>query len=371
MQARALLPRLALVVLGLALGLVMLEIGLRLWFTTNGTERDRILYLYDSATIASKTTQLTGVPYLNYGLNPAWDDINARGIRGELVAIPKPPRVYRIVALGGSTTFGHALSVAEAWPAQLERILRDAYGYTQVEVVNLGSPGYYSLDSVVNLATRGLAHEPDLVIVYHGINDAIIRMFQDTACYTGDTPLFGFGLDRGIWQYDAADLPPSTLYRVLAFALGRMEDPASFTHRLQHTGFCPPEPSGVSLLDQLAQHPPVYFDRNLRSIIGMAQAAGAEVLLSTFAWDVAAADTLLAVNPDAHQTAAQRAAIAEQNALLTPLAAEYGALLVDLATEMTDSAYFQGDQVHQTAAGAQRQAEIYAAFLDAADIISE
>lgn len=358
----------ALVVFGLVLGLLTLEIGVRAWFTWRGSEQARIRYLYDRDTIAAKTTQLIGLPYLNYGLNPAWDDINQRGIRGDLVDVPKPDGVYRIVALGGSTTFGHALAVDETWPAQLERILRDEYG--PVEVVNLGSPGYYSLDSVVNLATRGLAHEPDMVIVYHGVNDAIIRMFQDTACYQGDTPLFGFGMDRGIWQYALDDLPPSALYRLLAQALGAMDSPATVNHRMAHTGLCPPEPSGITPVDNLAQHPPIHFARNLRSIAGLAQSAGATMLFSTFAWDVAAAESALADNPDLHQTQAMLTGIADQNAMLRQIAAEQGTLLVDLAAEMADGVYFQGDQVHQTVAGAARQAEVYAAFIGAQGVIS-
>jgi len=133
---------------------------------------------------------LTGVPYLNYSLNPDWEDINSRGYRGDLVTLPKPDGIFRIVAIGGSTTYGHGLPTDQTWPYQLQQILRDQYGLAKVEVVNLGAPGYYSLDSVVNLATRGLAHEPDLVLAYDGVNDAVIRMYQDPACYNGDTPLF-------------------------------------------------------------------------------------------------------------------------------------------------------------------------------------
>ena len=359
--------RVALVVFGLVLSLGVLEIGARAWFSWRGTERERILYVYDRDTIASKTTQLIGVPYLNYTLNPAWEDINARGIRGDLVAVPKPDGVYRIVTLGGSTTFGHALGANETWPARLQQILGE--DHPLVEVVNLGAPGYYSLDSVVNLATHGLAHQPDLVIVYHGINDAIIRMFQDSACYGGDTPLYGFGMDRGIWQYDVEALPPSTLYRVLAVALGWMDDPANVSGRMRHTGLCPPEPQGVSPLDTLAQNPPTHFARNMRSIAGMAQAAGAQVVFSTFAWDVASAEAALAENPDLFQMQAMLDGITEQNAVLDTIATEQGTLLVDLAAEMGAGPYFQSDQVHQTVDGAQRQAEVYAAFLRTQDIL--
>jgi lysophospholipase L1-like esterase len=355
------LTRLALVAFGLTATLLLLELGVRLWFSTAGSERDRILYLEDRASITARTAQLTGVPYLNYSLNPAWEDINARGYRGALAAVPKPEGVYRIVAIGGSTTYGHGLTTPESWPYQLQQILREDYGLVQVEVVNLGAPGYYSLDSVVNLATRGLAHQPDLVIAYDGVNDAVIRMYQDPACYNGDTPLFAMGMDRGIWQFQAAELPPSALYRFIGYRLGWLEDPTVFTAALRHTGLCPPEPGGISQVDVLAQNPPTHFARNERSLAALAQSGGARMLFSTFAWDIAAAQAILTADPEQGYIRALQSAIDEQNALIRQIAAETGSLLVDLAAEMGDGPYFQGDQVHQSAAGASRQAEIYAA----------
>jgi lysophospholipase L1-like esterase len=360
---KTLLTRLALIAFGLAFTLLLLEVGVRLWFGLRGDERERILYLDDRASITARTAQLTGVPYLNYSLNPDWEDINQRGYRGLLVALPKPADVFRIVAIGGSTTYGHGLPTESTWPYQLEQLLRDQYGLTNVEVVNLGAPGYYSLDSVVNLATRGLAHEPDLVIAYDGINDAVIRMYQSPDCYNGDTPLFAMGMDRGIWQFTAPELPPSALYRLVAYRLGWMEDPANFTAALQHTGLCPPEPGNIAQVDLLAQNPPTHFARNERSLAALARSAGARMVFSTFAWDTAAAANILAADPNQSYTLALQTAIGEQNELVRQIATEQGALLVDLATEMGTGAYFQGDLIHQSADGARRQAAIYAAFL--------
>jgi lysophospholipase L1-like esterase len=350
---------------GILLALLLLEIGVRVWFGTRGNEHDRVRYLYSRAEIDAQTAQLVGAPYLNYTLNPVAEDVNVRGVRGEWVVIPKPDGVFRIITLGGSTTYGHGLSADEAYPAQLQRILRDEYGYANVEVVNLGVPGYASLDSLVQLATRGLAHEPDLILVYDGLNDAVVRMFQDPACYTSDSPLMGMGLDRGIWQYASEDLPASTLYRFLAINAGWMADPAIFTYRLDKTGYCPPEPGNVSPLDLLAANPPVYFERNMRSMAAMGNGAGARVLLSTFAWDVAAAEAQLAADASLTQARAMLTAIDEQNALVHTLAGELGVPLIDLAATMGEGAWYQGDQVHMNADGTRRQAAIYAAAIDA------
>ncbi len=370
-MAKRLLVRLGLLGFGVVLALVLLEVGLRAWYTTHGTERDRMLYVYDRAAIDAQTAQLIGVPYLNYTLNPTWDDVNARGIRGDLVAVPKPEHVFRIVALGGSTTFGHALSVDETWPAQLQRMLREQYGYEHVEVVNLGVPGFHSTDTVVSLATRGLALDPDLVISYDGLNDAVVRMYQDPDCFNGDTPLFSFSMDRGIWQPGGEELPFSTLYRVLALRYGWMDDPTAVESRMAATGWCPPEPGNISQLDLIAQNPPVHFARNLRSMVALAASSGAQMMFSSVAWDVATAEAILAADPGADGTRALITAIGEHNVLMQSVAVENGALFIDLAAEMVDGAYFQGDQVHQTHAGARHQAELYAAFLDAQGVFTD
>jgi lysophospholipase L1-like esterase len=364
-MAKRLLTRVTLLGFGIVMALAVLEGGLRLWIGTRGSESERVMYIYDRATIDAQTAQMIGIPYLNYTLNPNREGVNQRGIPGEMAQVPKPEGIYRIVALGGSTTFGHGLSVQEAWPAQLQLILRDKYGYKNVEVINLGVPGFYSLDSVVSLATRGLAHEPDLVIGYDSLNDAMIRLYQDPACYNGDSPLFGFGMDRGIWQVGGDDLPPSALYRFLAIRLGWMDAPTTVDSRMALTGWCPPEPGNVSQLDLLAQNPATHFERNERSIAALAQSGGAQMLFSSFAWDTAAARAALAEDAQLYALQALLDAIDEQNNLLRAIADDMGASFVDITTEMTSSTYFQGDHVHQTAEGARRQAEIYAAFLDA------
>ncbi len=367
---KPILARLAAVCFGVVLVLVFLEGGLRLYFSTRGTEIQRIKYLYDRATIDSKDPQqFIGVPFLNYTLNPGQSDVNQFGYRGEAVAIPKPRGEYRIIAIGASTTFGIGLAASETWPAQLQGLLRDRYGYQQVQVVNLGVPGYFSLNSLVNLATHGLALEPDLVIDYDGVNDAVIRMYQDPHCYNANNPLFGFGTDQGIWQYDAAGLPPSALYRFLAIRFGWMPDPSALTSHSGGTGLCPPEPKDGKFSDRVATNHPVYFERNLRSIAALAESAKARTVFMSFAWDTATARKELAANPSLDGTRALLAAVDEQNALLPGLASASGALFLDLVPGMANSDFYQGDHVHQYPSGTRKQAEILAAYLDSQGII--
>lgn len=362
-------PAWLLIFAGCITAVLLLEIGVRIWFSLRGSDADRVRYLETRQQIANRDAELIGLPYLNYALNPARDDVSARGYRGEDVAIPKPEGVMRIITLGGSTTYGHALTADEAYPARLQAILRADIA-SSIEVINLGVPGYFSLDSLISLATRGIALQPDIVIVYDGVNDAALRIFQDAACTGGDNPLFGMGLDRGIWQTDETPLPPSALYRLVAIRLGWLRDPAIFDAELRKTGLCPPEPQGVNPLDTLASNPPLLFERNLRGMTALAEAAGARVVLATFAWDRAALQAQVDGAPEQYQAEALIRAIDEQNALVRTLASELNVTLADLAAAMDDPVYFQGDHVHMTAAGTQRQAELFAQALREAGLVT-
>lgn len=72
-----------------------------------------------------------------------------------------------IVAYGDSGVAGKGLPREEAYPAQLERMLRGK-GY-DVTVKNAGVNGRTSADAVANLSSIGTA---DIVIVQFGVNDA-------------------------------------------------------------------------------------------------------------------------------------------------------------------------------------------------------
>jgi lysophospholipase L1-like esterase len=97
---------------------------------------------------------------------------NAAGFRGGPLPGPKPPGVYRIVALGDSFTFGFGVREDQAWPARLAAALNHRlHGTPRVEVVNLGVPGTGPRDYLWHLAHTGLALEPDMVVVGLFAND--------------------------------------------------------------------------------------------------------------------------------------------------------------------------------------------------------
>jgi lysophospholipase L1-like esterase len=96
--------------------------------------------------------------------------VNRAGYRGPEIEVPKPTGTFRIVALGGSSTFSYQTDDEEIWTRRLEEKLRARFG-DGVEVVNAGVPGYSSFSSKVNYLYRIRGLEPDAVLLYHTWND--------------------------------------------------------------------------------------------------------------------------------------------------------------------------------------------------------
>lgn len=213
--ASAMKKNIALSVAAVLLALLLLEGGLRVYLTHYGDQRQKVLYLYSRDEISALKSLYRGQAFLNYGLSPLRDDVNSLGYRGPEIALPKPDHVYRIVALGGSTTYGIYLDRwQDAYPHKLQQALTEAHGYQDIEVINAGVPGYTSWESAVNLMLRIPDLKPDMVIVYHGVNDINPRL-------SAPQHYDGLNSGRGTWIDYAEPLPASVLYRYMMSKLGR------------------------------------------------------------------------------------------------------------------------------------------------------
>jgi hypothetical protein len=106
--------------------------------------------------------------------------INALGHRGPDVDLDPSPGVLRILALGGSNTYGAAVSEGETWPAYLQEELRGRGA--SVEVWNLGVSGYETRQKVAQ-ARHALAHyQPDVLLFQlHNVGPRYI-LTADPAC---------------------------------------------------------------------------------------------------------------------------------------------------------------------------------------------
>lgn len=351
-------------VVGVIVPLLLLELGLRFWVMNFGTEQDRVAYVYSADEISARTLRFRGLPYVNYGLSPDYPGHNSLGYRGPEIQIPKPDGTFRIVALGGSTTYGILLDDwREAYPAQLEQVLRDTYGYEQVEVINSGVPAYTTWETLVNFEFRVLDLQPDLVIVYHAINDLGARAMPSESYR-------GIPGNAGIWQLEALNLGPSTLYRYLAVNLGTMTNPNNIRSLLrayeQAGRECCENLSDEETAARFRANPPIYFERNLRSLVAAAQAHEVEVVMSSWAY-------FPDETPNGENLLAQpyrQEAIAEHNAATQRVAEAAGVAFYDLYTHMPyNRDFWFGDGMHMTASGAHEQARQYAAFLDSEGLI--
>lgn len=95
---------------------------------------------------------------------------NALGLREDEVAIPKPQGVVRVLSLGEGAAMGRGVEAEQTYAAVLEERLNGPRGPRRrggaVEVLNAGVAGYSLWQSAEYLAIRGLALQPDVVMVY-------------------------------------------------------------------------------------------------------------------------------------------------------------------------------------------------------------
>ncbi len=112
------------------------------------------------------------------GVMPAGKPLNQAGFRGREFTRKKPD-VYRILALGDSTTFGIIADgkfsyIPEPYPERLEHLVDERVGPGKVEVLNAGVPGYNSFMGVMQLRGKQRGLHPDLITVRYGWNDFLM-----------------------------------------------------------------------------------------------------------------------------------------------------------------------------------------------------
>ena len=96
--------------------------------------------------------------------------VNAEGFRGD--SIPsRDNRDLLIFMLGGSTMLSHDVPYEKSHAALFEREIQKKYPDLRISVQNAGNEWHTSLHSVIKYITRIRAYDPDLIIMWHGIND--------------------------------------------------------------------------------------------------------------------------------------------------------------------------------------------------------
>lgn len=139
------------------------------------SERPELLYELSPGV----DTQLS--PCSEYAPDPRAFTTNSLGFRDEPRSMDKPPGVLRIVCLGGSNTYGAAVSDHETWPAQLQQVLRERVR-RPLEVWNCGVAGYMNRQKVIVALDLLDEATPDLILVQvHNMGRRYRLMNEDLA----------------------------------------------------------------------------------------------------------------------------------------------------------------------------------------------
>lgn len=112
-------------------------------------------------------------PFLQNKLNVHDKDlhINSDGFRGEEISRTKPQDVFRIFVLGGSTVFSSRVTYEKSHVRILEKHLKQNYPEKNIEVLNAGNHWHTTEHSLVKYLFKIKDFNPDLIILWHGIND--------------------------------------------------------------------------------------------------------------------------------------------------------------------------------------------------------
>jgi len=99
---------------------------------------------------------------------------NNLGFRGGELVSPKPVDELRVFLIGGSTTECLILDDADSLDAVVQRTMQERVaGRAQVRVYNAGYSGDRSDDHVAILTQRIVHLQPDIIVVFAGINDLL------------------------------------------------------------------------------------------------------------------------------------------------------------------------------------------------------
>jgi len=346
----------------------VLEFGLRFYFMNFGTNNDRIRYVYNNEELRTQVSRFSGTPYNSFTLNPNYQGHNSLGYRGDEFSITKPENTYRIATIGASTTYGFGVNDNQTYPAVLEKVLHDDFGYTHVEVINAGVQSYTSYEIITNFQFRVIDLNPDLIIYYGAKNDAETR-FEDPGCFNDPSPLRGLTTLHGLWRTEFADIPPSTLLRYFMINTGMINPPNSIEFALADIPIeilCDSE-EGYTEDELLELNGTQFVERNFRTLLGLAQLNDIDIVVSEFVYPTSLeqvdGDTNLIMSP-ARQQAVEEIITAYRN-----IADEMGAYYYPMGDDFVINPGDFWTPVHMRAKATEKQAKLYAQFLHDNNII--
>jgi lysophospholipase L1-like esterase len=368
-----------------AVSFIMLEIAARTILLRSG-DRDRFLRYASARQLQSRpefaAERLRFEPHRHLGYMPRRNfkrgDLthNSLGYRDDEIAVPKPIGEFRIVCLGGSTTYTSGIEdTKQCYPNLLERELHER-GYSNVNVINAGCDGWTSYETLINYELRVTELGPDAIIVMHGVNDIKARLVWPPSAFAGDNSGFRPAPPEDVFMPGV--LEHSTLLRVVFIKAGWTKPhfdqrnssrvtAADVFHgyeyeRQRASGTYP---SGlfeeVGIERMLAENDDRFYIRNVTNLVAMAEAGGVRVVLASIPY--VQEDVMDGTGRPIRLDDAFLSALETSNQHLTELAERTNAVWFDLAADFPKNADLFVDGVHLNVEGAHLKARAFADYL--------
>jgi lysophospholipase L1-like esterase len=286
---------------------------------------------------------------------------NNYGYRGDSLAMPKPAGEVRVFMVGGSTTECIVLDDSAAVSARLQQHLRALLPGVDVRVYGAGKSGDRSWDHVAMTGHR-IAHlQPDVVIVFAGVNDALAAVTGRDYLLRGDPQPIGAGwlvrelatetqvarlFQAALGNSNPADVDVHTHYRAAVRYVGK----------LPLTDRKPPE------------NTPPYAD-NLRSLAGIVRANHARPVFMTQATSWNTPDPRLRRwhwmlgGSHRYREADLDALMGRYNDVMKAVGTEQAVPVFDFASSVPKSTDVFYDDVHFNTRGADTAAALLARFI--------
>ena len=354
----------ALIIVSLAVALIFAEGGLRL--AASAGLFPELFTMLGRAKPPIDSRDGPGMYYIHqysaYAIKPGYkradfELINSHGFRGEEFNVPKPDDMYRIVAIGGSTTFGVYVPYTKTFPVYLQQELRERLKQQNIEVVNAGLTGSTTAESLHRLFTQIFPLDPNMVIIYHGYNDLFPRIFNN---YQDDYYHF-----RKADPNNPPGLTKFLIYRIALRALSAaaFHENYNLASIVWQTKNLPD--SDAERMENFFSSNTNAFKNNLENMILVLRANGVQPVLATFAiskdirhWNDYIPAFLWEEGIRQHNQIIRE--LAEKHSVpLVPFAERGDNLLIANAYQDKNACCYE-DSIHMTPVGNEVKADIFA-----------
>lgn len=269
----------------------------------------------------------------------------------------KDAKVFRILVLGGSTTWGYLLDGPEdAWPSQLEEILNGALSedsdFDKIEVINGGLNYATSAELLLHYLFRDRYLDPNIVIVHTGGNDAIPLLFHD---YNPDYSDFRPGWTANIHNLRRGEsffIRHSNIVKL--FYAFWLNDSVTLPYINKQAKSFDLRPDYY--VQNAKINEPIGFERNLRLLLRNIISDGAKPILFPFVmtsdeqFDTLSAESAERVAFTRKIREGSLIALAKNNEVMRRLSREYQIPLILLSSEEIPTEYFL-DNAHLSKEG--------------------